>query len=178
MPLHENIGYRDGKLASVTPAIDRFLEKCAFDPTTGCVLWTGGTTCGRGKSAPYGSFWYEGRRWFAHRWAAAHIHGLAIDDMHVDHCCPLDRAGPHNPLPPNTLCVRHLQAISGVDNSALVAARRTWILTQKGYYEPPPLFAELKAPPGDLPGFERSHAPPAWFPVDRAVNDALSDCPF
>lgn len=44
------------------PALERFAEKCRFDPTTGCVLWTGGTTAGHGNSARYGAFWFEGER--------------------------------------------------------------------------------------------------------------------
>lgn len=46
-------------------ALQRFAEKCAFDPVTGCVMWIGGTTHGHGNNAPYGSFW-DGKRWFAH----------------------------------------------------------------------------------------------------------------
>ncbi len=174
LPANVAIGDKAGRFVSTAPALTRFLQKCEFDATTGCVLWNGGTTCGRGKSAPYGSFWYDGRRWFAHRWAAQFIHGLSIDGHHVDHCCPLDRAGPNNPLPPNTLCVRHVQPLPGAENSALVAARRTWILTQKGIYEPPPLFAEMHAPAPAMP----LHDPPAWFPIDRPVNTALCGTPF
>ncbi len=36
--------------------LERFLRNCQFDATTGCVLWTGGTTTGRGHTAPYGAF--------------------------------------------------------------------------------------------------------------------------
>ena len=60
----------------MTP-LERFIAKCRFEPRTGCVRWIGGKTSGRGNTALYGSFWFEGRRWFAHRWAAAYIHGLA-----------------------------------------------------------------------------------------------------
>jgi hypothetical protein len=158
---------------STVPAIVRFRAKCRFDATTGCVLWVGGTTSGRGKSAPYGSFKYEGRRWFAHRWAAQFIHGLEIEGMHVDHCCPLDRAGPHMPLVPNTLCVEHVQSLTNADNVVEAWARRTWVLTQKGYYPPPPLFAELEAP--DAPMVAPFYAPPAWL-LDEAVNSAQDDC--
>lgn len=64
-------------------ALQRFASKCEFDPVTGCVIWRGGTTQGRGNTATYGSFWYEGRRWFAHRWAGVHIHGLLVNDLEV-----------------------------------------------------------------------------------------------
>ena len=177
MTLHPNVTPSSrGFVASGKSSLERFLEKCIFDPTTGCVLWIGGTTCGRGKSAKYGSFKDAGKRWFAHRWSAVNIHGLDIDGMHVDHNCPLDRAGPGHPLPPNTLCVRHVQALSNGENVMLMHERRTWVLTQKGYYEAPPLFDELRAPPEShaLP----LHEPPEWWPVDKAVNSRDDDCPF
>lgn len=146
---------------SVKSALERFLEKCQFDPTTGCVLWIGGTTAGRGKSAPYGSFKDGKRRWFAHRWAAKFIHGLEIDGRQVDHCCPPNRAG-WEPLLPNTLCVHHVQALVGSENRSLQDERRLWVFTQKGLLEPPPLFAELMAPPEIVP-LVGEHAPPEWW---------------
>lgn len=161
-----------GFVGTLTP-LERFLSYCTFDPTTGCVLWTGGTTQGRGHSAPYGAFWCDGRRWSAHRWSAAHIYGFDIAGLHVDHCCEPWRAGTHEPLPPNTLCVRHVQPLTSVENRNLQDERRTWILTQKGYLEAPPLFAELSAPGLALP----VHEPPEWWPVDGAVNTRLG-CPF
>jgi hypothetical protein len=174
---HPNVVSRKGVrgFVSVKSSLERFLEKCIFDPTTGCVLWVGGTTAGRGKSALYGSFKDEGRRWFAHRWSAAKIHGQDIEGRQVDHCCDLHRAGPI-PLLPNTLCVRHVQAIPGSENRDLQTERQTWVLTQKGLYEPPPLFAELYAPPEHkaLP----LHEPPEWWPVDKPVNSRDDDCPF
>lgn len=149
-------------------ALERFLNYCRFDPTTGCVLWIGGTTSGRGHSAPYGSFKDAGKRWFAHRWAARHIHGLEIDGLHVDHCCPPHRAG-WEPLLPNTLCVHHVQALTSSANRDLQTERRTWVLTQKGYYEAPPLFAELAAPPEIVPHVGE-HQAPAWLGLDAAVK--------
>lgn len=115
---------RRGWFLPTRAAIERFREKCRFEPETGCVLWVGGQTSGRGHNFPYGSFWYEGRRWFAHRWAAKFIHGLDIDDMQVDHCCP------HIPRP-NTLCVQHLQAITPALNREL-QTRRLYIHLQVG----------------------------------------------
>lgn len=140
---------RTGRFRATTPAIERFARFLEFDPKTGCVLWTGGTTHGRGHTAPYGSFHFERRRWFAHRWAAKHIHGLDIDGYQVDHCCP------HTGGRPNTLCVEHLQAVTLNEHVELERAR-TWILTQVGVYEPEPLFE----PDPDAPDlFE----PPAWL---------------
>jgi hypothetical protein len=126
---------------AVRPAILRFIEKLAFDPLTGCVMWIGGTTSGQGHNSRYGSFWFEGRRWFAHRWAAMYIHGLDIEGLQVDHCCP---HGPH------TLCVEHLKTETLEANRALQNKRRGlarqtnetkqyWLMVQRGYenYVPP-----------------------------------------
>jgi hypothetical protein len=171
-----SIVHENGRFGSVLTPLERFRRYCRFDPTTGCVLWVGATTAGRGKSAKYGSFWADGRRHFAHRWAAKHIHGLDIDEFTVDHCCDPWRAGGTEPLLPNTLCVQHLGAETRVDNTLLAVARRTWVLTQKGYYEPPPLFEGLEAPPE----YHASpfHLPPAWLGLDTPVNSADEDCPF
>lgn len=158
-------------ISTLTP-LERFRLYCQFDATTGCVLWIGAITKGCGKSAPYGSFWADGRRHFAHRWAAVNIHGLDIDGFTVDHCCEPMRAGGTEPLLPNTLCVQHLAAETRVDNTLLALQRRTWVLTQKGYYEPPPLFDELEAP-GGIP----FHRPPEWL-LDAPVITAQDDCPF
>lgn len=103
---------------SISLALRRFAAKCEFDPGTGCVLWRGGQTRGGGHSRPYGAFKFEGRRWFAHRWAAQFIHGLAIDGLQVDHCCPSDL----RPLP-HTLCVQHVQALGLAENRALQTSR-------------------------------------------------------
>lgn len=161
-----------GFSGTLTP-LERFRRYCQFDPTTGCVLWVGAITKGRGKSAPYGSFWADGRRWFAHRWSAKNIHKLDIDGFTVDHCCDPHRAGGELLLP-NTLCVEHVAAETRVDNTLLMMARRTWLLTQKGYYEPPPQFSELEAPPPAIP----FHQPPAWLGLDTSVITADEDCPF
>lgn len=99
----------------------RFTAKCQFEATTGCVIWIGGKCYGRGKNIRYGIFRGEGGRkvapWLAHRWAAKYIHGLDIDELQVDHCCP------NIPIP-NTLCVEHLQAITGDRNRHLQTERR------------------------------------------------------
>lgn len=119
-------------------ALERFAQKCAFDPTTGCVMWIGGQTSGHGHNQPYGAFWFEGRRWFAHRWAAAFIHGLDIFNQQVDHCCPCG---------PSTLCVQHVRVTTLEENRRLQAERKDhrcaqnpltrqhWLLIAKGYEE-------------------------------------------
>lgn len=130
--------------AARTP-LQRFLEKCEFDAVTGCVLWRGGKTRGRGKTSWYGSFWYAGKRWAAHRWAALHIHGLHIEGLDVDHECG------------NTLCQAHLQAVESLENTALY-----WLRVEKGI-EPAPAVTELEE--GGVPFY----IPPAWFEQRQAA---------
>lgn len=136
-------------------AMQRFREKCRFEPETGCVVWIGGTTMGRGHHVPYPAFWFEGRRWLGHRWAAKYIHGLEIDGLQVDHCCP------HVPLP-NTLCVEHVQVLTLEQNRWLQTERRrayvhmqVGLLAYEDVYGPPPSAAEEL----DIPWF----SPPSWL---------------
>ena len=99
-------------------ALTRFAAKCQFEPETGCVIWIGGKCWGRGKHIRYGCFRGADKKvWLAHRWAAKFVHGLEIDGVQVDHCCP------NIPIP-NTLCVQHLQAIPGDLNRHLQTERR------------------------------------------------------
>jgi len=142
------------------PAIERFAEKCRFEPATGCVLWIGGTTRGQLKTAPYGSFWDGGRRWFAHRWAARHIHGLDIDGMQVDHCC-VDHGAPAN----DTLCVQHLQAVPQLVNLQLMWGRRLWGWDEWG--PPEPAAEDAGAP---------FYLPPAW--LRPFLPQSGNGCPF
>lgn len=139
------------------PALERFAEKCRFDATTGCVLWVGGKSSGGGKTLEYGVFKDEGRKHYAHRWAARNIHGLRIDGMQVDHCCE-----PH----PNTLCVQHLQAVTQLVNLELMWGRRIWGWDDWQEPEPPPEPDPLAIP---------FHLPPAWL---RPFLVAQQECPF
>lgn len=122
-------------------ALERFARKCAFDPVTGCVMWIGGQTSGHGHNQPYGSFWFEGRHWLAHRWAAHFIHGFDITGLQVDHCCPDG---------PSTLCVQHLKPETAAVNRMLqhlrpgrtvqsLSTRQYWLFVERGFepYEPP-----------------------------------------
>lgn len=158
-------------------ALQRFVQKCRFDATTGCVLWTGGTTAGRGNTAVYGSFWFEGRRWSAHRWAGVHIHGLNLDGVQAGHCCPGE---------PNTLCVQHVGAQTVAENMAeqigrlgpagtrvaqSSAERQYWLFVSLGIErrpEPPE-----RDPSEDVPWYE----PPVWLRsfLPAPIED---DCPF
>ena len=172
MGLHANIGRVGSRWRSVKSALERFREKCEFDPTTGCVLWTGAKTAGRGNTAQYGKFRNEhGESEYAHRFAARAIHGLDISGLTVGHCC--------KPIP-NTLCVQHLEPQSLAANVAEGNTRRAvqgpderqhWLFVSLGIHEPEP----VAEPVGELvPFFE----PPAWLGVDKPVNSSDDDCPF
>jgi hypothetical protein len=167
--------FKKGNQLRARPALERFAEKCRFDPATGCVLWIGGTTAGRGNSALYGSFWFEGSRWFTHRWSAIHIHGIDLGDNQAGHCCP------HGP---NTLCVEHVTGQTNQENQdeknerrrAKVeqsnAERQYYLLVQVGAEPAPPAY---EPDPDAVPFYE----PPEWFkpfmPKPETDND---DCPF
>lgn len=149
-------------MSALRPAIDRFKEKCVFRPETGCVLWIGGKTSGHGRvnNSIYGAFWFEGRRWFAHRWAAIYIHGLNPGSLTVGHCCPWNPDGHPDPL-----CVQHLEVSTIAENVAERNVRRAiqtptqrlyWKLVQLGY-EPEPAIHDGWAP--DVPHFD----PPGWL---------------
>lgn len=141
------------------PALERFAEKCRFDPTTGCVLWIGGQTSGQLKTAKYGSFRDGKRRWFAHRWPAKHIHGLEIEGLQVDHCCPSG---------PNTLCVQHLQAVTQAVNLQLQWGRRLW-----GWDEWEEQNSSAANDADDAIPF---HLPPAW--LRPFLPSQARECPF
>lgn len=145
----------------VRDAMEKFREKCEFDPKTGCVLWIGAKCWGRGKSIRYGSFRDGKKTVLAHRWAAQHIHGFDIEGLQVDHCCDLWRAGTE-PLLPNTLCVQHVQPLSSERNRHLQTERRRhYIELEVGlrdYYE---IYGDLgmDAPPEAIPFYEE----PSWL---------------
>lgn len=152
-------------------ALQRFASKCQFDAVTGCVVWVGGKTRGRGNTAQYGSFWYEGQRWFAHRWAGAHIHGLRLDGVQAGHTCA------------NTLCVQHVVAQSQAENLAEMHGRRArkveqsnderryWLLVELGYEQMPD---EHEAPADDIPFL----TPPEWLRPFLAQTEETDECPF
>lgn len=137
----------------VLRALARFRDKCRFEPETGCVIWTGGQTMGRGHHVPYGSFWFEGRRWFAHRWAAKFIHGLDIDGFQVDHCCEATAT-------PNTLCVQHLQAATPKENRDLQTMRKRFVFLQKGLLDYADVYGFKHEPDVDAVPF---YSPPRWL---------------
>lgn len=153
-------------------ALARFSAKCRFDPVTGCVLWTGGNTSGHGNTARYGSFWYGGRRWFAHRWAAVHIHKIVVADRQVGHCCP---------GVPDTLCVQHIEPqtmlenlaeqrarLGGVCVSQSAAERQHWLFVERG-------FTRLPEPAEHAVDGVPFFSPPDWLAAQQEAGD---DCPF
>lgn len=136
--------------------IARFAAKCEFKPGTGCVLWTGAKTRGRGKTVTYGSFWYEGKAWRAHRWSAEFIHGQDFpDDYQVDHEC-------NDPM-----CVEHVQAIPAPVNREL-----QWIRVQVGTDE----LEDEERPEHDkeVP----FHEPPDWLKPFMKKAGESNDPPF
>ena len=162
-----------GLLLPMDP-LQRFVAKCRFEPATGCVIWTGAQTQGRGNTAVYGGFWFEGRRWFAHRWSGVHIHGLNLDGAQAGHNCP------HGP---NTLCVEHVVAQTQADNLAEqrerlgppgtsqdARDRQYWLFVALGIERQPDQAA---ASPDDIPFY----SPPEWFARHQPAV-ATSDCPF
>lgn len=158
-------------------ALQRFAEKCVFDYSTGCVLWTGGTSTGRGNTTRYGVFWAEGRRVFAHRWAAVHIHGIDLGSNEAGHCCP---GGP------NSLCVQHLEGQTKADNIAErnrrvakanqdAQTRQFYLFQQLGIYEAEPAPQVSSFDSNVIP----FHQPPAWLrPYLKAPENNDDDCPF
>ena len=72
--------------------------------------------------------------------------------MDVDHCCPHTNS-------PNTLCVAHLQAVSGRVNTELY-----WIRVHVGL-EPEP--EQYQPDDNPIPWFD----PPPWFPTSPTPTD-------
>lgn len=114
----------------------RFIVKCLFDPFTGCVNWIGGRTSGGGPGRiEYGSFWFNGRRWAAHRFSGLFIHQLEIENLHVDHICR------------NPLCMHHLQAIPAPVNHRLRWEREPEVIIEENpipFYVEPDWYERLR----------------------------------
>lgn len=159
------------------PALDRFAEKCKFDPITGCVLWIGGTTTGQGNTTRYGAFWDDGRRVPAHRWAAVNIHGIDLGSDDAGHTCP------HGP---NSLCVQHLAGQTKAENNAerntrvakanqSASTRQFYLFKQLGIGEPEPEKPSTSADFMSVPFYE----PPEWFrPYIKPMEANDDDIPF
>lgn len=153
-------------------ALQRFAEKCRFDPVTGCVLWTGATSAGRGNSTRYGVFW-DGEKVYAHRWSAVNIHEIDLGDDDAGHCCPHGH---------NSLCVQHLEGTTKADNIAerntrvakakqSNSSRQFWLFVALGF-ERAPEAAEPR--PDEVPFY----TPPEWLRPFLKPVEANDDCPF
>lgn len=143
-------------------ALERFFEKIEVDPChgfegTACALWTGGKSCGQGKSVKYGVLKDGGVRWYVHRWAAYFVHKQEVADLQVDHQC-------NRPL-----CVAHLLAMTPEWNREL-----QWIRVQVGIEENPrPQFEDDEHA---IPFYD----PPEWYKVLTLMfgNATTQDAPF
>lgn len=181
MAAQEGNGYRKEGVGKT--ALERFAAKCRFDPVTGCVLWTGGTSSGRGNSTRYGVFWDGKKRVWSHRWAAVHIHGFDLGTDEAGHCCKPS---------PNSLCVQHLEPQSKAVNTAErnvrywnmkrlenavqdPTTRQHWLFRSLGILEPEPIpeVDKLLKILDDFP----FHTAPEWFVpfMPKVSND---DVPF
>lgn len=153
----------------VADALVRFRRYCRFEPETGCVLWVGGKTMGRGHSDPYPSFWFNGDNWLGHRWSARFIHGQDIDGFQTDHCCP-------NVPIPNTLCVEHVQSLTPRENRLLqTERRRMFVHLQVGLLPYEDVYGhhpEAAEPIDTIPFYE----PPVWLSLPKGT--AHDHCPF
>lgn len=170
MNRHARLGSANGRYA---PALERFAKFCRFEPTTGCVLWIGGTSAGRGNSARYGRF-YDGKMWYAHRWSAIHIHGLALGEKQAGHNCPCG---------PNTLCVQHLSGQTQLENldelNTRLKAKAVQSASERQFY----LFISLGIEPAPAGQIVDPHAipfyePPEWLKPFMLAVEKTDDCPF
>lgn len=99
--------------------IARFLRLCAED-SSGCLVWMGAKSRGRGNTAWYGSFTVKGKTVRAHKFYAVAVLGQRPQTgiHHLDHdCC-------------NSLCVRHVECVP-----AMVNLKLRWIRVQVGIDE-------------------------------------------
>jgi len=111
--------------------IARFLNMCVEDPTTGCLIWAGAQSRGRGNTAWYGSFTPTGCHSVrAHKFYAVSVLGLRpkTDLHHLDHTCT------------NSLCVRHVECVPVSVNLAL-----RWIRVQVGLDPSPDYETAIRA---------------------------------
>lgn len=81
---------------------DRILDRIAFEPTSGCWLWTG-----KMSNSGYGRVWVGGRERLAHRAFYEASHGEIREGLELDHLCR------------TKLCVNpaHLEPVTPRENS-------------------------------------------------------------
>ena len=63
-------------------AEQRFFDKVAPEPNSGCWLW-----CGTGTMGGYGQFWDGGKLVLAHRWAYTYFTQEVPEGLDLDHLC-------------------------------------------------------------------------------------------
>ena len=82
-------------------ALSRFLARVERDESSGCLNWRGYV-----RSDGYGSFWADGRKHVAHRWAYRTLVGEVAAELTIDHLCR------------NRRCVNtaHLEPVSRGEN--------------------------------------------------------------
>lgn len=97
--------------------IARFLSYTVECPYTGCLIWAGAKSRGRGNTAWYGSFHMHPHSVRAHKFYAVAVLGLRPNSAlhHLDHTCT------------NSLCVRHVECVPISVNLKL-----RWIRIQVG----------------------------------------------
>lgn len=114
--------------------IARFLSRCTLDPSTGCLVWAGAKSRGRGKTIWYGSFHVSAKPGIPGKTVRAHkFYSVAVlghrpkTGIHqLDHVCV------------NSLCVRHIACVPAYINRAL-----QWIRVQVGLDSPPDYYAAV-----------------------------------
>lgn len=69
-------------MTTATPVRDRFEAQVMAEPMSGCHLWIGSAL-----PSGYGTFWFNGRRVYAHRFAVEQAGRPIPEGMTVDHLC-------------------------------------------------------------------------------------------
>jgi hypothetical protein len=90
---------------------ERFWAK--VDKSGDCWLWTGSI-----KDSGYGYFWWNKKRWLAHRWLYIQLIGMDDQQMDLDHTCHNDTGCKLNSDCPHRRCVNpaHLEPVTHVEN--------------------------------------------------------------
>lgn len=97
---------------SFAPAPHRFASFVRFGTADQCWTWTGHL-----GTHGYGTLWFRGKQWPAHRVSHVLYKGEIPDGLHIDHICR------------NRACVNplHIEAVTQAENNAraLIAKRNT-----------------------------------------------------